>query len=92
MRGLILALLVATTAAPAGSSLLTLRRSVNGNVVTYEARLGPDGLLDPADPVDACWILGARDGSREELGFFERRVYGATAVVAADRGRQSARR
>lgn len=66
-------------------SLVTLQRSVNANVVRYDARLGPDGLLDPEAPVDAYWILGARDGSREELGFLERRVYGATAVVAADR-------
>ena len=71
--------------APASLPLVTLQRSVNANVVKYDARLGPDGLLDPEAPVDAYWILGARDGSREELGFLERRVYGATAVVAADR-------
>jgi hypothetical protein len=53
--------------------------------VNYDVRLDKDGLIEEAAPVDVYWVLREGDGRRGELGFFERRVYGATATVSADR-------
>src|SRR5712691_865167 len=74
---------------PIGSRYLPLfviERSVNANVVHYDAKLGPDGKLDPREPVVAYWIMGAEDGRRQDLNAIERlRAYGfSTQVSGAD--------
>jgi hypothetical protein len=57
--------------------LFVIERSVNSNVVHYDAKLGPDGKLDPLQPVVAYWIMRAEDGRRQELSLLERtRAYG----------------
>lgn len=65
-------------AAEAGvQPLFTIGRSTNANVVHYDARLTPEGELDPEQPVIAYWIMSADDGRREDLTWLERRkAYG----------------
>ena len=76
-------LLLAAAAALWGSDLGTqqplfvIERSTNANVVHYDANLTPNGELDRRQPVNAYWIMAARDGHREELSAFEKsRAYG----------------
>lgn len=76
-------LLLAAAAALWGSDLgrqqplFVIERSTNANVVHYDANLTPNGELDRRQPVNAYWIMAARDGRREELTGFERsRAYG----------------
>src|SRR5258707_8107995 len=76
--------LVMTMTAGAGSAvstgdiqvpLFTIERSVNGNVVHYDARL-KDGKLDPQQPVVVYWVMG-ESGRHQELNFLERlKAYG----------------
>ena len=55
--------------------LFTIERSVNGNVVHYDAQL-KDGKLDPQQPVVAYWVMGD-SGRRQELTFLEKlKAYG----------------
>ena len=72
------AMLAAASAASAGDAqvpLFTIERSVNGNVVHYDARLR-DGKLDPQQPVVAYWVMG-QDGHHQELNFLEKlKAYG----------------
>ena len=57
--------------------LFVIERSVNKNVVHYDAKLR-NGKLDPEQPVVAYWIMG-EDGRRQELNLLERlRAYGFT--------------
>jgi hypothetical protein len=57
--------------------LFIIERSVNANVVHYEAKLKADGRIDPAEPVVAYWIMAAEDGRRQALNLLERsRAYG----------------
>jgi hypothetical protein len=57
--------------------LFLIERSKNANVVHYDAQLGPDGKLNPKEPVIAYWILLAKDGSREDLNWIEKKkAYG----------------
>jgi hypothetical protein len=67
----------ASTVSPSETQvpLFTIERSLNGNVVHYDARL-KDGKLDPQQPVVAYWVMG-EDGRREELNFLEKlKAYG----------------
>jgi hypothetical protein len=52
--------------------LFVIERSVNANVVLYEAGLRSDGTLDPANPVRVTWRLDEQDGRREDLTPIER--------------------
>lgn len=52
--------------------LFVIERSLNANVVLYEAGLRPDGTLDPERPVHVTWRLDAEDGRREGLNLIER--------------------
>ena len=55
--------------------LFVIERSVNANVVHYDAKL-KDGKLDPEQPVVAYWVM-AEDGRRQELNLLERmKAYG----------------
>ena len=56
--------------------LFIIRRTKNINEVHYDVNIGPDGKLDPKQPVVAYWIMSAKDGHREKLGFFEKKAYG----------------
>ncbi len=67
-------------------ALFVVHRSLNANVVLYEARFGPDGFLDAEKPVRVQWRLDARDGRREDLNFVERlRAYGVDVVPLGER-------
>jgi hypothetical protein len=86
MTALILALLVCACACRAQSvPLFVIERSLNANVVHYDARLAPDGKLDPKQPIVAYWIMAAEDGRRQELNLIERlKAYGFTAQPEKD--------
>jgi hypothetical protein len=56
--------------------LFFIARSKNANIVRYDALLDSNGKLMPARPIDAYWVLLAKDGSREELGALDKRAYG----------------
>jgi len=59
--------------------LFTIEKSSNANRVQYEARLTPDGHIDPRQPVTAYWIMAAENGRRQELNILERaKAYGFT--------------
>ncbi|TAM47404.1 MAG: DUF4833 domain-containing protein, partial [Acidobacteria bacterium] len=45
--------------------LFVIERSVNANVVVYDAVRGRDGRLDTADPVTAYWLMNADKGQRQ---------------------------
>lgn len=64
--------LLAADAPPCPAELFRIERSKNANVVLYEAKAGPGGELDRAEPVTASWLLLADRGQREPLSFFER--------------------
>ncbi len=56
--------------------LFVIERSVNKNVVHYDAKLR-NGKLDSEQPVVAYWIMGENNGRRQELNLLERlRAYG----------------
>src|SRR3954467_14193474 len=54
--------------------LFTLSRSTNANVIKYAVRVGKEGLLDAAKPVEAYWLMLAENGRREELTWGERQL------------------
>ncbi len=56
--------------------LFYLQRSTNTNTVIYDAQLN-GGHYNTNTPIDAYWLMYARNGEREELNFFEQqRAYG----------------
>ncbi len=60
--------------------LFVIARSLNANVVLYEAAYRRDGTLDPEKPLTVSWRLDAQDGRREGLNFIERmRAYGVSS-------------
>ena len=74
--------------------LFVIARSLNANVVLYEAHFKTDGTLDREKPVTATWRLDAQDGRREGLNFVERiRAYGidVTAIGQTDAWRVKVR-
>jgi hypothetical protein len=87
----LLPLLLATVVALWGSErtlrlpLFVIERSTNANVVHYDAHLASNGEIDTSQPIDAYWIMAARDGHREELSSLERsRAYGFTVEPGSD--------
>jgi Domain of unknown function (DUF4833) len=64
--------------------LFTLGRSKNANVVKYAVRIGRNGRLDLAEPVEAYWRMLAEDGRREELTWTERRIAYGFSVSAVE--------
>src|SRR5580692_11003268 len=57
--------------------LFVVERSINANVVHYDAKIDEDGRLDSREPVIAYWIMAAKDGRRQELNFLEKaKAYG----------------
>lgn len=68
--------LLSVLVAQCPAELFRVERNKNANVVLYEAKAGPDGALDPREPIVASWLLLARGGGREGLNFVERFAYG----------------
>jgi len=68
----------APTAVPKNAKpLFVIERNTNANIVRYDANLAADGKLSPAEPITACWVMLAGDGSRKNLNWLERRkAYG----------------
>ena len=65
--------------------LFVIERSTNANVVHYDANIGPNGELDPRQPISAYWVMAAVDGHREELTALEKsRAYGFTVEPSRD--------
>jgi len=65
--------------------LFVIGRSVNTNVVHYEARVSPQGRLVPSEPVVVYWRMHAQDGRREPLNSIERsRIYGVKSTPLED--------
>jgi hypothetical protein len=61
--------------------LFVIARSLNANVVHYEAQVSAAGELDRLRPLVAYWVMHAEDGQREELSWFERQfAYGWSVV------------
>ena len=57
-----------------------IQRSTNPNTVVYEARLRPDGTLDPEQPIHAYWLRYSSTGERRALNFTEENfAYGVRA-------------
>jgi hypothetical protein len=84
-----LTLLIALRAMPLAADggckgpLFVIERSVNGNVVVYEAHRLPSGAVDEKRPVQVSWKL--EDGRREELTALERAfAYGVVVRSAGD--------
>jgi hypothetical protein len=63
----------AAVAQQSSTTLFTITRSKNKNVVVYRARSHGPGL-DQHQPIDAYWQMLAEDGRREELGWAERKL------------------
>ncbi len=79
VKNIILALVLLINAADAfalSKPLFVIRRSKNANEVHYDVNIGPDGKIDPQKPVEAYWVLLAKNGGREELGAFDKLGYG----------------
>ena len=67
--------------------LFLIERSTNANVVHYEARIGPQGSLQPAEPVVVYWKMHAQDGHREDLTSLEKkRIFGISVAPQEDGG------
>jgi Domain of unknown function (DUF4833) len=89
---LVLFLLAAAASAvedtPCPPHLFVIERSLNANIVVYDANRGPDGRLVVSQPVKAYWILNAKQGQRQELTALERsRAYGLTVAPRKRSGR-----
>jgi hypothetical protein len=64
----------ANVQAQPAENLFTIARSKNANVVRYDIQRGPDGLLNPAQPINAYWLMLAENGRREGLSWMEREL------------------
>ena len=66
--------------------VFVIERSLNANVVLYDAVRQPDGTLDPQRPLAVTWRMDAQDGRREGLNFVERiRAFGVDVAPLAER-------
>ena len=64
--------------------LFHIERSKNANIVQYDARVGADGLLDPARPVSVYWIRLAEEGQVRALSWLQKTfAYGFDAKPGA---------
>lgn len=62
-------------------ALFVIARSMNANVVHYDAGVDVQGKLDQEHPLLAYWMMHAEDGHREDLSWFERQfAYGWSIV------------
>jgi len=65
-------------------NLFCIEKNKNANVVMYDARVDSDGSIDKSNPVDAYWILHAKEGERSEIEMIEKRAFGFNVVYNAD--------
>ena len=78
----VLSIIICFTSAAADSvqPLFYIERSLNANVVHYDAQIDDKGALNRNEPVIAYWLMNAEDGRRESLTFIERTTaYGFSA-------------
>lgn len=54
--------------------LFFIERTLNANIVRYDAQCDADRGLDPREPVIAYWLLHAEDGRRAPLNLVEKRM------------------
>ncbi|MDR2811907.1 MAG: DUF4833 domain-containing protein [Endomicrobium sp.] len=78
--GLIYSFLYSTEVLTESKNLFKIERNKNANVVMYDARLDLNGNINKKNPVDAYWILYAKQGQREEITAFEKKAYGYTTT------------
>ena len=65
------------TRGPDPNRLFVIERSLNANVVVYDAVRDRTGRLDARDPVEAHWLMNAEHGQRQPLNVIERvKAYG----------------
>lgn len=67
----------------AQKNIFKIERNKNANVVMYDVVLNDDGSF-AKNPIDAYWLLFAKDGSREELGMFDKKAYGFSIKANGD--------
>ncbi len=88
LAGSALGLILALRAKPedTGPNLFIIQRSKNTNEVHYDVQVEADGTL-AKEPVVAYWVMKAKDGSQEDLTFFERKMaYGFEVLKPNDKG------
>ncbi|MDR2351126.1 MAG: DUF4833 domain-containing protein [Endomicrobium sp.] len=78
--GLIYLFLYTTEVLAESKNLFKIERNKNANVVMYDARLDLNGNINKKNPVDAYWILYAKQRQRKEITSFEKKAYGYTAI------------
>jgi hypothetical protein len=83
---LYLAMVLSAAPGACAPELFRIGRSTNANEVVYAARIGPDGALDPDDPIEAEWHMLAEDGHREGLNFIEKLMAYGFSVDPAESG------
>ena len=49
-----------------------IQKNTNPNTVVYALRLGPDGVIDPKEPMEVFWRRYQEDGRRKKLGWLEK--------------------
>jgi hypothetical protein len=65
-------------------NLFKIERNKNANVVMYDIRLDSSGEIDKKNPIDAYWLLYAKQGQRQEIKSFEKRAYGYIVTKNSD--------
>lgn len=85
LAGVALALFLVLRSGPqdTGPTLFIIQRSTNANEVHYDIQAAADGTLDK-EPVVAYWVMKAKDGGREDLTFFERKMAYGFEVLEPD--------
>jgi len=67
--------------------LFYIERTLNANIVRYDAQVNNNGALDQKDPVIAYWLLNAEDGRRKSLGIMDRKMaYGISVKQGQTKG------
>ncbi len=65
--------------APSKDLLFYIQRNKNANTILYEVQRGPNGQMDPEEPVLVSWIRYTEGGHREPLNLMERSIaYGVS--------------
>ncbi len=49
-----------------------IQKDVNPNTVVYALKLGPDGKINPNDPIEVFWRRYEEDGRKKKLGWLEK--------------------
>ncbi len=66
-----------TASARTSQPLFYIERTLNANIVCYDAQVETNGALDQKEPVIVYWVLNAEDGRRESLNYVQKiKAYG----------------